>query len=304
MKTLTTVLAVTLLTISPALPILSFDESGAAFANNGNGGGNGNGGNGNGGNGNGGNGGNGKSESKSAKSEKSEKSVAKSETKKKKAKLDGAGIEVVKGKAPAEGELAPNELGKMNGALNANMNAVLAHIRNGQTTNGPVGLLAGLAIADAEAAEALTVAGELSAIAVAFDALSSGLTEAGFGSVEDYLQAKADGTLTEDQVALVDPLIDAVGGTAQDGLALAETPPTAEEILAAEAAAEAARQGVTDAETAIGDAWNKEGDLATLLSLLRDKLAGNQAEIDAAIKETNGQEDLAAVTPVDAEVVN
>lgn len=48
---------------------------------------------------------------------------------------------------PAKGSgMHPSELGNMNGALNANINAVLAHIRNGNT-NGPVGHLAALAVA-------------------------------------------------------------------------------------------------------------------------------------------------------------
>jgi hypothetical protein len=303
MKSLTTILAISLLTLSPALPVFDLGDGGAAFAGNGNGNGGGNGNSG--GNGNGNSGGNGKSDSKSSKSTKSEKSVAKSETKaKKKVKAAETGVELAKGKPVVEGELAPNELGKMNGAMHANINAVLAHIRNGQTTNGPVGLLAGLAVADSGAAGAVTEADELAAIAGAFDALDTGLAGGGFGSVEEYLQAKADGTLTEEQVAAIDPLIDAVGGTTEDGLALTETAPTEEEIAAAEAAAEAALQAVTDAEAAIGEAWNKDGDLATLLTLLRERLAGNQAEIDAAIAETKAEEDQAEVAPEVEEVIN
>lgn len=298
MKSLTTILTVSLLTLGPALPVLDLSDGGAAFAGNGNGNGGGNGGGG--GNGNGNSGGNGKSESRSAKSEKSGTSVAKSDTKAmKKVKTTKTEVELAKGKPVADGVLAPNELGKMNGAMNANINAVLAHIRNGQTTNGPVGLLAGLAIADSGAAGVVAEADELAAVAGAFDALDTGLSDAGFGSVEEYLQAKADGTLTEEEIAAIDPLVDAVGGTTEDGLALFETAPTDEEIAAAEAAAEAARQAVTDAETAIGEAWNKEGDLGTLLSLLRERLAANQAEIDATIAETNGEEILADVEPED-----
>ena len=44
----------------------------------------------------------------------------------------------------------PSNLGNMNGALNANINAVLAHIVNGNT-NGPVGHLAALAVANVNA---------------------------------------------------------------------------------------------------------------------------------------------------------
>jgi hypothetical protein len=50
--------------------------------------------------------------------------------------------------------LHASELGKMNGALHANENAILAHIRNGNMSNGPVGLMAGYAYATAGSADA------------------------------------------------------------------------------------------------------------------------------------------------------
>lgn len=49
--------------------------------------------------------------------------------------------------------LHPSELGNMNGALNANINAVLAHMESGNF-NGPVGHMAAVAMASAGAAEA------------------------------------------------------------------------------------------------------------------------------------------------------
>lgn len=49
--------------------------------------------------------------------------------------------------------LHPSELGNMNGALNANINAVLAHMESGNF-NGPVGHMAAVALASAGAAEA------------------------------------------------------------------------------------------------------------------------------------------------------
>jgi hypothetical protein len=290
LKPLTAVLAVSLLALSPAPPVFGPLDGGAAHAKGEKGGGGG-----------------GKSESKSeskgkseAKTTKQEKSTkaakaAKTETASKKAEVTKA-----KGKPVAEdGTLHPSQLGKMNGAMNANINAVLAHIRNGQTTKGPVGLLAGLAIADAGAAEGAAAA-ELLTLAAAFDDLDTAVADAGFASVEEYLQAKADGTLTPEQEAAaedIDSLIAAVGGTAEDGLTLASTPPTEEEILAAEEAAAASAQSVADAEQAIGDAWNKDGDLAALLAQLREKLAPYQDQISAAVAETSQVEDPAELLP-------
>jgi len=132
-----------------------------------------------------------------------------------------------------------------------------------------------------------------------FDALDAGLADSGYASIADYLAAKADGTATPEQVAALDPLVDAVGGTTEDGLALAETRPTEEDIAAAEAAALAAEQGVADAEAAIGAAWNKPGDLGALLAALREKLAADQDAIDAAILASQAGDDLAAAVPVD-----
>jgi len=291
LKPLTAVLAVSLLALSPALPVFGPLDGGAAYAKGEKGGGGG------------------KSESKSESKGKSEaKSKGKAEAKSTKAakaeavtkKAKTAEVTKAKGKPVAEdGALHPSELGKMNGAMNANINAVLAHIRNGQTTKGPVGLLAGLAIADAGAVEG-AAASELLALAAAFDDLDTAVTDAGFASVEEYLQAKADGTLTPEQELAaedIDSLIAAVGGTAEDGLTLAGTPPTEEEILAAEEAAAASAQSVADAEQAIADAWNKDGDLAALLAQLREKLAPYQDQISAAVAETLPAEDPAEPLP-------
>jgi hypothetical protein len=238
------------LSFSLGLPIVSPFEGGAAFANNGNGGGNGN----SGGNGNGNSGGNG-----------------------------NAGSNGNSAKAASANEAAASDLGKMNGALHASINAVLAHIRNGQTANGPVGLLAGLAVADAGVAGAAAALAGLEDKAAAFDALDTAVVAAGFGSVAEYLQAKADGTATAEQIAALDPLVDAVGGTTADGLALAETAPTEAEIAAAEAEIAAAAATVAEAEAAIGAAMNKDGDLATLLGLLRERLVGYEDEIAASL---------------------
>lgn len=258
LKPVTALLAALMLTVSPGLPGSSALD-GAAYAKNdkseGNGGGNGNGG--------GSNNGGGKPDSKPGKSEG-------------RAKGGGNDDQAAKGKAASE-------RGKMNGALNANINAVLAHIRNGQTTKGPVGLLAGLAAAESTAATAAEKAAALQAQAAQFDNLDAALESASFASVTDYLAAKAAGTLTAEQIAAIDPLIDAVGGTDGTGLALAEAPPTDAEIAEALAEAAAAAEGVTGAEDAILAAWNKEGDEAALLEALRARLAPHQSAIDKAV---------------------
>ena len=41
---------------------------------------------------------------------------------------------------------------------------------------------------------------------------------------------------------------------------------------------------MTDAEEAIAEAWNKEGDLAGLLEDLRERLVGHEDEIAAAME--------------------
>lgn len=76
--------------------------------------------------------------------------------------------------------LLPSQLGNMNGALNANINAVLAHIRNGNG-NGPVGHIATLAAASAAADGAQEVLDR----AALFDAIES----AGYENLEAYYSA-------------------------------------------------------------------------------------------------------------------
>lgn len=269
LKPLALTLAVSALTFTPILPVFDLGDGGAAYAEKGGNGGGKGGGNG-GGNGGGKSEGKGKSDAK-AKAAKTEKKANPAATKVKPAKA--------KVKTAVEGELAPNELGKMNGALHANINAVLAHIRNGQTTNGPVGLLAGLALADAAAAEAAAAAAETTELEAEFKALDDAIAANGYNTLADY----TPGTVTE-----IDDLIKGLEG---------KTRPTAEELAAAEAAEAEAKQGVTDAETAIGDAWNKDGDLDTLLGQLRERLAADQEAIDAAIAESQPEDDMAEVVP-------
>ena len=86
-------------------------------------------------------------------------------------------------KKPAKNsEFHPSELGNMNGALNANVNAVLAHLRNGNT-NGPVGHVAVLMAA--------TVNAEGDQLIVDLENAYSVLDIAAmeFGSVQGYLDS-------------------------------------------------------------------------------------------------------------------
>lgn len=249
LKGLLSGLAIAAFAAMPVLPVFDHDTGGAAHAKDGKGGGNGNAG----GNGNGG--GNGKSDAKGDPSaSKSTKSA---------------------GGASADGN--------MNGALKASMSAVLAHIRNGQTSNGPVGLLAGLAVADTRATEAGGTLAALQGLDRDFRTLDAGLADAGFASVEEYLMIRSSGILTEDEMAVIDPLIAAVGGTTRDGTRLAVDRPIEEDLQDAADRLADARDRVGAAEGAIAAAMNGGGDPAGLLAALRRKLAADQARISAAL---------------------
>ena len=192
--------------------------------------------------------------------------------------------------APAP--MRPNELGSMNGALNANINAVLAHIRNGNT-NGPVGALAGLAVADHDASGAQDVV-DLGAQHTALDAA---LADAGYETLADY-EAAAE-TEGFEPVPAIDEALEALGDAVDD------EPPTAEEI----AEAEAALAALGDAEANVFAAWNKsdaatDEEKAALLEALRDRLAADNVAIDAAIGSAEADDgaepsvdDEAATTP-------
>lgn len=177
-------------------------------------------------------------------------------------------------------DMHPSQLGSMNGALHANINAVLAHIRNGNT-NGPVGALAGLAVADYNADGAQDVIDE----AANYDALASALEAAGYDTLGDYEDAVAAGDI--EAIAAVEDAKTALGDT------LDSEPPTEQELADAQAALEAQLA----AEDGILDAWNKSGQATedeqnALLQALRDRL---EAESDA-IAETIGTDELAATS--------
>jgi hypothetical protein len=186
-----------------------------------------------------------------------------------------------KTRGTVEDGFAANELGNMNGAMNANINAVLAHIRNGNT-NGPVGAVAALVAADAQLGD--LDAAEVLERAEAWDQYQADLTAAlgtDYPTVEDYLAAKQAQAeypdLLQDwtdqnalyQAALTsnDPNAEALnpGEMPMDPgfseIAEVESlltttpegePPTEEEIAAAET--------VTQAEQAVLAMWNKNPD--------------------------------------------
>lgn len=157
-KKIVSVLGIAALLLGSVAP-MPFDlGAGPAFANNGNGGGGGggNGGGGGGGNGGGGGGG-GKGGEKSAgkaggNGNGGEKAVERTVTREKPSAAKPKAQQVAPAEDVGEITLAARDLGNMNGAMNANINAVLAHIRNGNY-NGPVGAVAGLAAADAQAGD-------------------------------------------------------------------------------------------------------------------------------------------------------
>jgi hypothetical protein len=209
----------------------------------------------------------------------------------KKASRSSGGTSVAKAK---DNPMHPSNLGNMNGALNANMNAVLAHIRNGNT-NGPVGHLAALAVASSNAAgaqdivdaealftnrdEALAAAGFLSvedyyneiqkvkdieeAIANLGDAESSpelegALANAGYDSdtaLQDYLDDKDAGLTASDNEAINEAII-ALGG---DPTVTNEGDNTTAERADPEVvlAAQDSIGALSDAELAILSYWNK-----------------------------------------------
>jgi hypothetical protein len=116
----------------------------------------------------------------------------------------------------------PSNLGKMNGPMNASINAVMAHIKNGNT-NGPMGAFAALAVAGANADGAQDLA-----------TLQREIKKSNYETLEDYFEARqgeepiepiksiedaltASGSSTEEQTDLAKALTDA-GYTGDDPL--------------------------------------------------------------------------------------
>lgn len=116
--------------------------------------------------------------------------------------------EVAVSEAPTDiAALHPSERGNLNGALNANENAILAHIRNGNT-NGPVGLMAQLAVADGAAEDAASVLN--SPLADDYAAVEDAAQAAGYDSYQDYLDHLAENPTAETDAGIEDA-VNAIG---------------------------------------------------------------------------------------------
>jgi len=233
----------------------------------------------------------------------------------------------------------PSNLGNMNGAMNANINAVLAHIKNGNT-NGPVGMLAGLAVANVNAegaqdvldlntlfddlAAALGDGGTVDGYYQSLDAAYEGarnegveaalltlesdpenleaqavLAEAGFADAGEYQQSLSDAREAARDSEIEDA-ITALGGDPVAETDITETPPSDEAV----AEAEANLQAQSDAELAILDSWNKNPDATDEITAeeqaLLDKLNERLVAEDAAIRGAIGtDEDVAGTCEVE-----
>jgi hypothetical protein len=174
------------------------------------------------------------------------------------AKLAGAAPK----QRPEKGDMHPSSLGKMNGALNANVNAIIAHVKNGNT-NGPIGGMAALAIAG-YAAES---AAETLALAEDFAALDQALIDAGFVDDEGAPNLQA----------YLDSLEDVEGQG---------------EITAIEAAI-AGEEGAPTIEEALSGEINMVQDFASVEDYLayRDGTAGEPPieSVELGIAATDGQ---------------
>ena len=129
-----------------------------------------------------------------------------------------ASAKLVSKKHSKNSEFHPSELGNMNGALNANVNAVLAHLRNGNT-NGPVGQVAALMAATVNAEGDQQIVGLENAYVVLDGAISE------FGSVQGYFDS-LDAAADAERVASIEDYLsvygdDASGEEAANALKLA-----------------------------------------------------------------------------------
>ncbi|AWB50067.1 hypothetical protein HYN69_17540 [Gemmobacter aquarius] len=248
-KKLLTILGLSTLMLSPAMPSFHLTGADTAFAAKG---GNGNGNSGGNGGGNAGNHGGGNAKSSEAKA----------------ASTDA--------EAPEETETASNGgaggLGNMNGALHASPKAILAHIRNGNT-NGPVGRTAAyvVASANAEGIDAKALAQQQADYAAWQDGIAAALETSGYADLAAYRAAKytntalaaqyvidktaydqgvADGTIDPTVVAAPEPVPAFV--TVAELEVPAPPQPSQEDIDALAA--------LSDAETAILSKWNKNPD--------------------------------------------
>jgi hypothetical protein len=191
---------------------------------------------------------------------------------------------IAPGKRPARNsDMHPSQLGNMNGALNANMNAVLAHIRNGNTS-GPVGGLAALAVADAELADATGV--------LERELVASLLQAGGYTSIAEYNAAvSADPTK---EVAALEIALDALGEDANVDDPIALWRPDAGAVADATAALPELTEAQRAAEENMLSLWNKNGDVdpavvtpeeQALIDDLRARIAAHETEIREVVSD-------------------
>lgn len=198
---------------------------------------------------------------------------------------------IAPGKRPSRSsDMHPSELGNMNGALNANINAVLAHIRNGNVS-GPVGGLAALAVADAAFAGPDRVMKQ--------EALAALLQENDYGSVQDYLDA-LNGEPPAEEIPELEDAIAALGADANITDAWNTWRPSADDVGEAQAALPSLTEARLAAEAGMLSLWNKNADAdpgalspeeTALLADLRTRLSGHETEIDQAIRESRSAGD-------------
>lgn len=182
------------------------------------------------------------------------------------------------GKRPARNSetMRPSQLGNMNGALNANINAVLAHIRNGNV-NGPVGGLAALAVADAALADAERV--------VAEDALADALAGSPYKTVAEYNTAVMAGAPRDSTIDEALAALDVLPGEPYTF-----EPPSDADVIAAEGSRDGLVAAQADAEAGILSLWSKGADAGpeaedALLADLRNRLDGHDAAIEQAMAD-------------------
>ena len=193
-----------------------------------------------------------------------------------------------RGKSGKVSAFHPSELGNMNGAMNANINAVLAHIRNGNT-NGPVGHMAALAVAGGSfyAAEGVVAREGL------YQTLDDAIAGSEYETLDEYLAAVAEGA---DRDEAIDAALAGVDGVER---------PSEDDYLAAQDTLDNADpddlEARTEAEAAILAYWNKNpatGEERTeeeqaLLDELYARFDGQESAIAEAIaaSETHGDDE-------------
>ena len=169
--------------------------------------------------------------------------------------------------------LHPSQMGNMNAAYNANINAILSHIRNGNL-HGPIGAMAGLAIATSTSELTPQEARANQELAAAYDAAAKLLADAGYEGetseeiVRNYLAA------SEQNLEDVNTAIDQIARNEDNSL---KSYPTSSEL--------AASSDVIAAEDYVVLVWNKsdaanDEDTASLLDALSGRFEEHQSAID------------------------